>query len=195
VASLLFKTRAIRVCQARKALLVSLLILSVSALLNASDFLGQSFISPEGASGQVAGGNLLFPNATTPVLGNQSIIPGLHVMSLVNGVKPTWVIISSDSELSVNLRHLGNGTSPAVSLLATGLKSPVEPQTLSSPNASTYVRLEGSNTTNTGWVSPATIPIKVEGGMSLYDADLIIVMVVPYTAPSNSSNASSITTQ
>ena len=68
----------------------------------------------------------IFPNSTTSAtLGNRSLIPGMHVMSLVNGVKSTWLIISSDNELSVNIRYDGTGniTAPTVSLLATAIKT------------------------------------------------------------------------
>ncbi|MGA9744080.1 MAG: hypothetical protein WBQ16_05645 [Nitrososphaeraceae archaeon] len=45
----------------------------------------------------------------------------------------------------------------------------------------TFERLTGSNVTQAGWISPATVPIRLEGTLSLYDADLIVVMIVPYT--------------
>ena len=123
----------------------------------------------------------IFPNSTTSAtLGNKSLIPGMHVMSLVNGIKSTWLIISSDNELSVNMRYNGTGnlTAPAVSLIATALKTASSaPQV----RASTYERLTGANITHAGWISPATVPIRLEGTLSLYDADLIVVMIVPYT--------------
>lgn len=123
----------------------------------------------------------IFPNSTASTnLGNKSLIPGMHVMSLVNGVKPTWLIISSDNELSVNIRYDGSGnlTAPTVSILATALKT-----TSSAPQVpgATFERLTGANLTQAGWTSPATVPIRVEGTLSLYDADLIVVMIVPYT--------------
>jgi hypothetical protein len=123
----------------------------------------------------------IFPNSTvSAALGNKSLIPGMHVMSLVDGVKPTWLIISSDNELSVNIRYDGSGnlTAPTVSLLATALKT-----TSSAPQVpgATFERLTGANITQAGWASPATVPIRVEGTLSLYDADLIVVMIVPYT--------------
>ena len=123
----------------------------------------------------------IFPNSTaSATLANKSLIPGMHVMSLVSGIKSTWLIISSDNELSVNIRYDGTGniTAPAVSLLATALKT-----TSSAPQvrASTSERLTGSNITHAGWMSPATVPIRLEGTLSLYDADLIVVMIVPYT--------------
>jgi hypothetical protein len=123
----------------------------------------------------------IFPNSTVPgVPGNKSLIPGIHVMSLVSGVKSTWLIISSDNELSVNIRYDGTGnlTAPTVSLLATALKT-----TSSDPQVpgATFERLTGANITQAGWTSPVTVPIRVEGTSSLYDADLIVVMIVPYT--------------
>ena len=123
----------------------------------------------------------IFPNSTVPgVPGNKSLIPGMHVMSLVSGVKSTWLIISSDNELSVNIRYDGTGnlTAPTVSLLATALKT-----TSSAPQVpgATFERLTGANITQAGWTSPVTVPIRVEGSSSLYDADLIVVMIVPYT--------------
>ena len=123
----------------------------------------------------------IFPNSTTSaMLGNRSLIPGMHVMSLVHDVKPTWLIISSDTELSVNIRYIGIGnlTAPSVSLLATALKTSSDaPQV---PRA-TFERLTGSNITQGGWTSPMTVPLRLEGTLSLYDADLIVVMIVPYT--------------
>ena len=123
----------------------------------------------------------IFPNSTVPgVPGNKSLIPGMHVMSLVSGVKSTWLIISSDNELSVNIRYDGTGnlTAPTVSLLATALKTTSSEPQMPRPVSE---RLTGSNITQAGWTSPATVPIRVEGTLSLYDADLIVVMIVPYT--------------
>jgi len=123
----------------------------------------------------------IFPNSTaSAMLGNRSLIPGMHVMSLVNDVKSTWLIISSDNELSVNIRYDGTGnlTAPTVSLLATALKT-----TSSAPQVpgATFERLTGANVTQVGWTSPITVPLRLEGTLSLYDADLIVVMIVPYT--------------
>lgn len=123
----------------------------------------------------------IFPNSTTSaMLGNRSLIPGMHVMSLVHDVKPTWLIISSDTELSVNIRYIGieNLTAPSVSLLATALKTASDAPLV--PRAA-FERLTGSNITQGGWTSPMTVPLRLEGTLSLYDADLIVVMIVPYT--------------
>ena len=119
----------------------------------------------------------IFPNSTVPgVPGNKSLIPGIHVMSLVSGVKSTWLIISSDNELSVNIRYDGTGnlTAPTVSLLATALKTTSSEPQMPRPVSE---RLTGSNITQAGWTSPATIPIRVEGTLSLYDADLIVYVL------------------
>jgi hypothetical protein len=128
--------------------------------------------------------------------GNQSIVPGLHAMSLVNGVRLTWLIISSDNELSVNLRYIGNSSTPPVSLFATALKGTSQFQQGTAPSLQSFQRLSGSNITNAGWPSPITIPIRVEGDFSLYDAQLIIVMIVPNTSSigqgANMTNTSSV---
>ena len=56
-------------------------------------------------------------------------------MSLVSGVKSTWLIISSDNELSVNIRYDGTGniTAPTVSLLATAIKTTSSAPQVTSP--------------------------------------------------------------
>src|SRR5205823_9250331 len=110
-------------------------------------------------------------------------------MSLVNGIKSTWLIISSDNELSLNLRYTGTApTTPAVSLFATALKNTTLGQQGTLAQGQSFQRLAGSNVTNAGWVSPLTIPIKLNGDMSLYDADLVIVMIVPLTNSSLGNN-------
>jgi hypothetical protein len=134
----------------------------------------------------------VFPNSTLPaILGNRSLIPGMHVMSLVNDVTPTWLIISSDNELSVNMRYeSATGVpSPTVSLLATALKTTGASAQMS-PSAVAYERATGTNITQAGWISPITVPIFVNGTLSLYDADLIVVMIVPYTGPSLTNSTS-----
>ena len=78
----------------------------------------------------------IFPNSTASAIpGNKSLIPGMHVMSLVSGVKSTWLIISSDNELSVNIRYDGTGniTAPTVSLLATAIKTTSSAPQVTSP--------------------------------------------------------------
>jgi hypothetical protein len=119
----------------------------------------------------------------------QSLVPGIHGMSIVQGVKFTWVIISSDNEISVNLRHLGNNTgtgnstTPAVTLVATALTNPIQgSQTNGDRNTSNaQSTMGGSQILNAGWQTPSSVTIKIEGNSSLYDADLVTVVASPYT--------------
>ncbi|MGB7676462.1 MAG: hypothetical protein WBL54_08065 [Nitrososphaeraceae archaeon] len=107
-------------------------------------------------------------------------------MSIVQGVKFTWVIISSDNEISVNLRYInstGNSTTPAVTLVATALTNPVQvSQTNGDRNTSNaQTTMGGSQILNAGWQSPSSVTIKIEGSSSLYNADLVTVVASPYT--------------
>jgi len=117
----------------------------------------------------------------------QSLVPGIHGMSIVQGVKFTWVIISSDNEISVNLRHVGNSTgnstTPAVTLVATALTNPIQVSQASGDRntSNAQTTMGGSQIMNAGWQSPSSITIKIEGNSSLYDADLVTVVASPYT--------------
>ena len=85
---------------------------------------------------------------------------------MVDGVFFTWVIISSDNELSINLRYIGDGTTPPVSLAATALtKSDGKP-----------VTMKGSTNLNAGWSSPSTVNIELKGESSLYDSTSIVAL-------------------
>src|SRR6266498_1355621 len=110
----------------------------------------------------------------------QSLVPGIHGMSIVQGVKFTWVIISSDKEVSVNLRYLGNGTSPPVTIVATALTNPNQSNNTQN-QSSALTTMGGSQILNAGWTSPNSLTIKIEGNSSLYDADLVTVVASPYT--------------
>ena len=104
------------------------------------------------------------------------------------------MIISSDNELSVNIRYDGTGnlTATTVSLLDKAIKT-----TSSAPQvpSATFERLTGSNVTQAGWTSPATVPIRLERTLFLYDADLIVVMIVPYTGLPLTNSAMSVLPQ
>lgn len=111
----------------------------------------------------------------------QTLVPGLHGMSVIPGVKFTWVIISADQEISLNLRYSGNGTTPPVSIVATAFTKPdagVSALNQSSPP----MTIAGSQVLNAGWISPNSMTIKFEGNSSLYDADLVTVIASPYTS-------------
>ena len=96
-----------------------------------------------------------------------SAVQWIHGDSMVDGVFFTWVIISSDNELSINLRFVGDGTAPPVSLAATALtKSP-------------GVTMKGSMNLNAGWTSPNTVAVILKGESSLYDSTGINVVASP----------------
>jgi hypothetical protein len=179
-----FRTAELRIVDIRKISIwiTAFLITTITILSSLSTF--DTF-----GQGEQLGTSPLFPNATSKLPGVPTIVPGLHVMSLVNGIKSTWLIISSDNELSLNLRYTGTGTTPAVSLFATALKNTTLGQQGTLSQNQSFQRLTGSNVTNAGWVSPLTVPIRLKGDMSLYDADLIIVMIVPLNNNTIGSNA------
>jgi hypothetical protein len=123
------------------------------------------------------------------IVSAQSLVPGIHGMSIVEGVKFTWVIVSSDKDISVNLRYLGNTTAPPITIVATALTSPSHTNNTQSQSSTDVGADVGSQTTmggsqvlNAGWTSPNSLVIKIEGNSSLYDADLITVVASPYTA-------------
>jgi hypothetical protein len=88
--------------------------------------------------------------------------------SIVEGVFFTWVIISSDNEISINLRYVGDGTTPPISVAATALSGQGKP-----------VTMEGSTSLNAGWSSPSTVDIELKGGSSLYDSNSLNVVALP----------------
>jgi hypothetical protein len=97
-----------------------------------------------------------------------SAVQEIHGSSFVKGVFFTWVIISSDNELSVNLRYIGDGSAPPVSIAATAL-----------PGEGKSVTMKGNTVLNAGWVSPNTISIILNGESSLYDSTGINVVASP----------------
>lgn len=56
----------------------------------------------------------------------QSLVPGIHAMSTVQGIKFTWIRISSDNEVSINIRNNGTSTTPGVMITATALTNPTK---------------------------------------------------------------------
>ncbi len=102
----------------------------------------------------------------------QILVPGMHGMSIVSGVKFTWVIVSSDNEISINVRYNGTGIAPPITVVASALAN--DGQTT----------IGGSQVLESGWISPNSMVVKVNGSSSLYDADLITVVATPYGNPS-----------
>jgi hypothetical protein len=99
-----------------------------------------------------------------------SAVQWIHGDSMVDGVFFTWVIISSDNELSVNLRYVGDSTTPPVSLAATALTK---------SGGGEPVTMKGSTSLNAAWSSPSTVNIELTGGSSLYDSNSIDVVASP----------------
>jgi hypothetical protein len=99
--------------------------------------------------------------------------PGIHGTSNLPDTKITGVTISSDREISIDLRYTGTAaSSPPVVIAVSGLTNRTE----QSP-------IEGSQILNEGWVSPASLTITVNGSSSLYDANLVSVVASPYGSP------------
>ncbi len=113
-----------------------------------------------------------------------SAVQGIQGTSFVKGVYFTWVIISSDNEVSINLRYVGDGTTPPVSVAATALTKSGDGQP---------VTMKGSLDLNAGWSSPSTVDIKLNVGASLYDSTSINVVASPLgsSAPIPSSTTES----
>lgn len=111
----------------------------------------------------------------------QTLVPGMHGMSIVPGIKFTWVIVSSDNEISMNLRYIGTGSTPPITIVATALSNEGQSST------------GGSQVLNAGWPSPNSMILQVNGSSSLYDADLITVYATIYGTPIPITEAPTIT--
>jgi len=111
----------------------------------------------------------------------QILVPGMHGISTLPGVKFTWMIISSDHEISLNIRYAVNGTTPPVSLSATALvNSKVTDGFLNQTNIPTTIG--ASQVLNAGWSSPSSIVLTFDENPSLLEADIITVVASPYTS-------------
>jgi hypothetical protein len=53
--------------------------------------------------------------------------------------------------------------------------------------------MAGSQTMSAGWVSPSSVTIRLDGGSTLYDADLITVVASPYGSAIQPNTTSTIT--
>ena len=108
---------------------------------------------------------------STPLVTAQTLVPGMHGMSIVPGVRFTWVIVSGDNEISINVRYNATDTTPPITIVATALTE---------GGQST---ISGSQVLNAGWPSPNSIIVRLNGSTSLYNADLITVVASPYGNP------------
>jgi len=90
--------------------------------------------------------------------------------SMVDGVFFTWVIISSDNELSVNLRYQGDGSTPPVSVATTAITKSADGKSGT---------MNGNSVLPAGWASPLSLNIAMNGESSLYDSTSINVVASP----------------
>jgi hypothetical protein len=110
----------------------------------------------------------------------QILVPGMHGISTLPGVTFTWMIISSNHEISLNIRYSGNATTPPVSLSATALVNPKA--TNGFLNQSSIPRTIGaSQVLNPGWSSPSNIVLTFNEPL-LSVADLVTIVASPYTS-------------
>lgn len=107
-----------------------------------------------------------FNSSTSATVPNPSIIQEIRGTSLVKDVWFTWVIISSDNELSINLRYIGAGPPPPLSIAAIALAKNNEGKT---------VTMKGSAALPSEWNSPNTVTVNLNGDSTLYDSTSIIV--------------------
>ena len=99
-----------------------------------------------------------------------SAVQEIKGTSMVDGVFFTWVIISSDNELSINLRYNGDGSTPPISIAATALTK---------SDTGKPVTMKGSTNFHAGWSSPSSANLELKGGSSLYDSTSIDVVASP----------------
>jgi archaellum component FlaF (FlaF/FlaG flagellin family) len=100
----------------------------------------------------------------------QTLERGIYGISNVPNVKITGVTISSDKAISISLIYNGTETtSPPIIIVANGLTNRTE-----------QAPMEGSQVLSEGWISPSSLTISVNGSSSLYDVNLVSVVVTPY---------------
>ena len=99
-----------------------------------------------------------------------STVQEIKGTSMVKGVFFTWVIISSDNEVSINLRYNDDGSTPPISIAATALTK---------SDTGKPVTMKGSTNFPAGWSSPSTANLELKGVSCLYDSTSIDVVVSP----------------
>ena len=109
----------------------------------------------------------------------QNLVPGMHGISTVPGVKFVWIIISNDHELSLNIRYAGNGTTPPVALSATAIANP---KMTDGYHMSMPTTIGTSQVLNAGWSSSNNTTLTFNENPSLLDADLVTIVASPYTS-------------
>ncbi len=121
----------------------------------------------------------VFISASFSTATAQTLVPGMHAISTIPGVKFVWVIISND-HISLNIRYSGNGTTPPVTLTATALANPKSDGFLNQTSMPTTIG--ASQVLKAGWNSPNSINLTFNENPLLLDADLVTVVASPYTS-------------
>ena len=124
----------------------------------------------------------VFISASFSIATAQILVPGMHGISTLPGVKFTWMIISSDHEISLNIRYSGNGTTPPVSLSATAIANA---KSIDGYHMSMPTTIGTSQVLNAGWSSPNSTTLTFNENRSLNDADIITIIASPYTSYSS----------
>jgi hypothetical protein len=94
--------------------------------------------------------SILLMNYFCPVTA-QSLVPGIHGMSIVQGVRFSSVNVTGEKEISFNLKFLGSGRPPSVLIIATALTNGTDYR----PDATTTMK--GSQILDAGWSSPKSV--------------------------------------
>jgi micrococcal nuclease len=105
----------------------------------------------------------------------------MHGISTVPEVKFTWMIISSDHEISLNIRYSGNGTTPPVSLSATAISNQKASEGYLN-QTSMPSTIGASQVLNAGWSSPSSIVLTFTENRSLNDTDIVTIVASPFTS-------------
>lgn len=110
----------------------------------------------------------------------QPTIPGIHGMSITQGVRFTSVNVTGDNQVSMNLRYDGTGLAPPVTIVATATdfneKNSFEPPTT----------IGGNTSLNAGWNSSEVVTVKLNSSKSIYDSKLITIVASPSEQQSTS---------
>jgi hypothetical protein len=111
----------------------------------------------------------------------QSAFQEITGSSMVEDVSFTWVIISSGTEISINLRYEGDGSTPSVSVAANALAKSAD---------GNPVTMKGNSVLDAGWASPYSLNIPMNGESTLYDSTSVNVVASPLgSSPSPPSPA------
>lgn len=107
-----------------------------------------------------------FNSSSSSVGQSPPVFQEIRGTSLVKGVWFSWIIISGDKEVSANLRYVGDGPPPPLSIAAIALAK---------NNEGKAVTMKGSAALPSEWSPPYTVTVSMTGDSTLYDSTSIIV--------------------